>query len=281
MPSAASRSRCAASWTSKDCPASTRSAWAPAPPTRWPSWSSRPRTPRRRPAGAPHHRRRARPARRWLGEHRLVQPRHAGARRAGDHPAPRDPRRGRARGRRRDHRHLRQGQGRGDRDGVDRHARRRPASRCSTTRMSAFIRGEGGWGGDRGPSGSRRTRRPSAQPDHAVTVQTRTDQALLYRLSGDRNPLHSDPAFAALGGFDRPILHGLCTYGFTGRALLHALCGSDPARFTAWTPASLAGHARRGAHREGMGRRRRAPSSRPAVRTGGSSSTRGASTYSS
>jgi acyl dehydratase len=64
-----------------------------------------------------------------------------------------------------------------------------------------------------------------------VTYETRVDQALLYRLSGDRNPLHSDPAFARRGGFERPILHGLCTYGFTGRALLHALCGSDPARF--------------------------------------------------
>src|SRR3546814_8213546 len=56
-------------------------------------------------------------------------------------------------------------------------------------------------------------------------------QALLYRLSGDVNPLHSDPSFAAMGGFDRPILHGLCTYGFTGRALVHALCGSEAARF--------------------------------------------------
>ena len=53
----------------------------------------------------------------------------------------------------------------------------------------------------------------------------------VYRLSGDRNPLHSDPSFAAMGGFDTPILHGLCTYGFTGRALLHALCDGDPARF--------------------------------------------------
>jgi acyl dehydratase len=64
-----------------------------------------------------------------------------------------------------------------------------------------------------------------------VTYQTSPDQALVYRLSGDRNPLHSDPAFAAMGGFDRPILHGLCTYGFTGRALLHTLCGSEAARF--------------------------------------------------
>ncbi|HEY4377164.1 MAG TPA: MaoC family dehydratase, partial [Acidimicrobiales bacterium] len=73
---------------------------------------------------------------------------------------------------------------------------------------------------------------PDRAPDASVTYQTRTDQALLYRLSGDRNPLHSDPSFAALGGFDRPILHGLCTYGFTGRALLHTLCDGDPSRFT-------------------------------------------------
>ena len=74
---------------------------------------------------------------------------------------------------------------------------------------------------------------PSCEPDEVVSYATRSDQALLYRLSGDRNPLHSDPAFAKRAGFDRPILHGLCTYGFTGRALLHAVCGSDPARFGA------------------------------------------------
>ena len=56
-------------------------------------------------------------------------------------------------------------------------------------------------------------------------------QALLYRLTGDVNPLHADPSFAKAFGFDKPILHGLCSYGFTGRALLHTLCGSDPARF--------------------------------------------------
>ena len=99
-----------------------------------------------------------------------------------------------------------------------------------TTSMSAFIRGEGGWGGDRGPSGPRNVA-PDRDPDHVVSYETRTDQALLYRLNGDRNPLHSDPSFAALAGFPKPILHGLCTYGFTGRALLHAVCGSDPARF--------------------------------------------------
>jgi acyl dehydratase len=99
-----------------------------------------------------------------------------------------------------------------------------------TNTMSVFIRGEGGWGGDRGPSGGKNAA-PDRAPDHRVTYQTRPDQALVYRLSGDRNPLHADPWFAKAAGFERPILHGLCTYGFTGRALLHALCGSDPARF--------------------------------------------------
>ena len=90
--------------------------------------------------------------------------------------------------------------------------------------------GEGGWGGDRGPSGDRNAA-PDRAADHSVSYRVRPDQALTYRLSGDRNPLHSDPWFAALAGFDRPILHGLCTYGFTGRALLHTMCGSDPAKF--------------------------------------------------
>ena len=98
-----------------------------------------------------------------------------------------------------------------------------------TTRSSVFIRGEGGFGGDRGTSEPWQV--PDRAPDHKVTQQTRPEQALLYRLSGDRNPLHSDPSFAARGGFSRPILHGLCTYGITGRVLLHEVCGSDPARF--------------------------------------------------
>jgi acyl dehydratase len=99
-----------------------------------------------------------------------------------------------------------------------------------TTRSSVFIRGEGGWGGDRGPSGPQ-NEPPASAPDHEITMQTSPDQAFVYRLSGDRNPLHTDPSFAALGGFDRPILHGLCTYGFTGRALLKALCDDDVSRF--------------------------------------------------
>ena len=92
-----------------------------------------------------------------------------------------------------------------------------------------FFRDEGGWGGDRGPVD--KIEFPDRDADHVVSYETRTDQALLYRLNGDRNPLHSDPAFAALGGFPKPILHGLCTYGFTGRALVHLACGSNPDNF--------------------------------------------------
>jgi acyl dehydratase len=100
-----------------------------------------------------------------------------------------------------------------------------------TARSGTFIRGEGGFGGDRGSSEP--WERPDRPADHEITLETRPEQALIYRLSGDRNPLHADPKFAARGGFARPILHGLCTYGVTGRALLHGLCGSDPARFAA------------------------------------------------
>jgi acyl dehydratase len=99
-----------------------------------------------------------------------------------------------------------------------------------TLGSSIFIRGEGGFGGERGPSGAQNVP-PDRAADHEVSYTTLPTQALIYRLSGDRNPLHSDPSFAALAGFDRPILHGLCSYGFTGRALLHTVCGSDPARF--------------------------------------------------
>lgn len=98
-----------------------------------------------------------------------------------------------------------------------------------TTRSGLFIAGEGGWGGDRGPSSDWVL--PDRDADTVHGFDTRSDQALLYRLNGDRNPLHSDPSFSALAGFETPILHGLCTYGVTGRALLHALCDGDPDGF--------------------------------------------------
>ncbi|WP_431972380.1 MaoC/PaaZ C-terminal domain-containing protein [Nocardia sp. bgisy134] len=96
------------------------------------------------------------------------------------------------------------------------------------TRSTIFIRGEGGFGGDRGKPDDWMA--PDTAPDFIERFTTRPDQGLLYRLSGDRNPLHSDPEFAKTAGFDRPILHGLCTYGFTGRALLRTI-GDDVSRF--------------------------------------------------
>jgi acyl dehydratase len=98
-----------------------------------------------------------------------------------------------------------------------------------TSTSGIFIRGEGGFGGPRGDS--QPWALPDRAPDYQVVRETRPEQALIYRLSGDRNPLHVDPKFAARGGFSQPILHGLCTYGVTGRALLQALCDGDPARF--------------------------------------------------
>ncbi|MCH7811799.1 MAG: MaoC family dehydratase N-terminal domain-containing protein [Chloroflexi bacterium] len=99
-----------------------------------------------------------------------------------------------------------------------------------TNTFGAFIRGEGGFGGERGPSASKKNLPPEKAPDYTVEYKTSTDQATLYRLSGDRNPLHIDPEFAKMAGFDRPIIHGLCTFGYVGRAILHSVCGGDPAR---------------------------------------------------
>lgn len=95
---------------------------------------------------------------------------------------------------------------------------------------SMFIRGAGGWGGERGPSAEINVP-PDREPDAVVSETTLPTQALIYRLSGDINPLHADPMMAALGGFDRPILHGLASFGFAGRAVLRTFCGNDPARF--------------------------------------------------
>ena len=105
-----------------------------------------------------------------------------------------------------------------------------------TTRIGLFVKGAGDFGGVRAPEGDAESfltssPYPSSSPLAITTYETRPDQALLYRLSGDRNPLHSDPRYANRAGFDRPILHGLCSYGFTGRALLHTVCTSDPRKF--------------------------------------------------
>jgi acyl dehydratase len=96
-----------------------------------------------------------------------------------------------------------------------------------TTRSSIFVRGEGGWGGDRGPSSS--VDLPDRPADTDTTYATTPNQALLYRLCGDRNPLHADPAFAQAAGFPAPILHGLCSYGIVLRTVVEAALGGDAA----------------------------------------------------
>jgi len=94
-----------------------------------------------------------------------------------------------------------------------------------TTTSGIFARGEGGFGGERGPSN--RVEMPDREPDRVVEVATLPQQALLYRLCGDRNPLHADPAFASLAGFERPILHGLCTYGMVCKAVVDEVLDAD------------------------------------------------------
>lgn len=96
--------------------------------------------------------------------------------------------------------------------------------------MSAFVKGAGGWGGDRGPSTEINTP-PDRAPDAVIEEKTDPNQTLLYRLSGDWNPLHVDPTFAQAFGFERPILHGMCTYGYVGRHVIKAMLGNDPRRF--------------------------------------------------
>ena len=93
-----------------------------------------------------------------------------------------------------------------------------------------FLRGAGGFGGERGPEAGNKP--PDRAPDKSVAMQTAPNQAMIYRLSGDRNPLHVDPAFAKMAGYDTPILHGLCTLGHAGRAVLGAYCDNDPSRMT-------------------------------------------------
>ncbi|WP_322818168.1 MaoC/PaaZ C-terminal domain-containing protein [Tepidiforma sp.] len=95
-------------------------------------------------------------------------------------------------------------------------------------RFSLFLRGEGGFGGESGPPAGNEA--PNRDPDGTVESKTLPQQALLYRLSGDKNPLHADPDFARLGGFDRPILHGLCSFGVVCKAVVDRALGGDTAR---------------------------------------------------
>jgi acyl dehydratase len=97
-----------------------------------------------------------------------------------------------------------------------------------TNRFSIFARGEGGFGGESGPKSTLEA--PDRAPDFVVESPTLPQQALLYRLSGDKNPLHADPEFAKLGGFDKPILHGLCSYGIVCKAVVDTALAGDVAK---------------------------------------------------
>ncbi|MGE3143044.1 MAG: MaoC/PaaZ C-terminal domain-containing protein [Hyphomonadaceae bacterium] len=102
--------------------------------------------------------------------------------------------------------------------------------KLATIQQSIFARGDGGFGG---PSSGQPEPHPTPTraPDQSVDIPTRPDQALIYRLSGDFNPLHADLDIAEKAGFPRPILHGMCTYGLTGRAVLQTYAGYDSTRF--------------------------------------------------
>jgi acyl dehydratase len=104
--------------------------------------------------------------------------------------------------------------------------------RIATMRSTAMLRGDGGFGGKAGPQPPPHGL-PRSAPARHVDIKVLPNAALVYRLSGDRNPLHADPAAAAKGGFATPILHGLCSYGVAGRAIVRACCGNDPARLRA------------------------------------------------
>lgn len=101
-----------------------------------------------------------------------------------------------------------------------------------TQKRSIFARGEGGFGGERGTSVS--TRPPDRAPDVTLSIATLGQQALLYRMCGDRNPLHSDPAIASAAGFPKPILHGLCTYGIGCKALVDGFLDGDVSRVVSY-----------------------------------------------
>ncbi|HEX6300631.1 MAG TPA: MaoC/PaaZ C-terminal domain-containing protein [Acidimicrobiia bacterium] len=109
-----------------------------------------------------------------------------------------------------------------------------------TNRSGIYVRDEGGFGGDSGPSATNLA--PDREPDHVVESPTLPQQALLYRMaSGDKNPLHADPGFASFAGFERPILHGLCTFGIVNKAVVESALGGEPERMESYT-ARFVGH---------------------------------------
>ena len=94
-----------------------------------------------------------------------------------------------------------------------------------TNRFSLFLRGEGGFGGESGPKAGNVA--PDRGPDGVIETKTLPQQALIYRLSGDKNPLHADPDFAKMAGFDKPIIHGLCSFGIVCKAIVDGVLGGD------------------------------------------------------
>jgi acyl dehydratase len=106
---------------------------------------------------------------------------------------------------------------------------RTSGGRLAKTTAVMFLRGNGGFGGPSGPITAPHAM-PERRPDLSITTATLPQAALIYRLSGDLNPLHVDPKVATAGGFTKPILHGLCTFGVVGRALIEGACDFDPTR---------------------------------------------------
>ena len=93
---------------------------------------------------------------------------------------------------------------------------------------TTFARGDGGFGGPESPK--KELFKPEVNPDFVHEIKTKPDQALIFRLSGDYNPLHSDPNFAKSAGFEKPILHGMCTYGIACRSIIQSICENDAKR---------------------------------------------------
>ena len=101
-----------------------------------------------------------------------------------------------------------------------------------TNRFSLFLRGEGGFGGEPGPKAG--NKKPDREPDGVVEKTLMPQQALIYRLSGDKNPLHADPEFAKMAGFEPPIIHGLCSYGIVCKAIVDDVLDGDTTKVAGW-----------------------------------------------